>query len=164
MGTGNGLVLIAYDGSRAARHAVVAAAKILGSRRVLILTVWEEGLAYAGPTMPPDGMTISPGVEPALALEVDRAVHEHAERVSREGADLAKSVGLDPQAVAVPDEGNVPRTILKVADERQAVAIVVGSRGLGGLRARLEGSTSKGLLKHATCPVVVVHGPDDHHD
>jgi nucleotide-binding universal stress UspA family protein len=34
---------------------------------------------------------------------------------------------------------------------------VVGSRGLTGLRARLEGSTSNAVLKHAPCPVVVVH-------
>ena len=45
-----------------------------------------------------------------------------------------------------------------------AAAIVVGSRGLGGIRARLEGSTSKGLLKHASCPVLVVHETEEGHD
>ena len=43
------------------------------------------------------------------------------------------------------------------AVEHGAAAIVVGSRGHSGIRARLEGSTSKALLKHATCPVIVVH-------
>jgi nucleotide-binding universal stress UspA family protein len=44
-----------------------------------------------------------------------------------------------------------------VAQKQSVAAIVVGSRGLSGLRARLEGSTSSAVLRHAACPVVVVH-------
>ncbi len=153
-------VVIAYDGSSAARQAVVDAAKILGSTSVLVVTVWEEGLAYVAPAGP-DMLMTPPMTDPNTALEVDRALHGHAERVSQEGAKLARSIGLDAQPLAVPDEGNIARTILGVAREHQAAAIVVGSRGLGGIRARLEGSTSRALLKHAPCPVVVVHEPDE---
>ena len=160
----DGPVLIAYDGSAAARRAVADAAKLLGSRQMLVVTVWEAGLAYATPIMPPNGMMIAPEVDPRVALDVDRELHRHAERVSREGAELARSLGVDAKPVAVPDDGDIPRTILHVARERQAAAIVVGSRGLSGLRARLEGSTSKGLLKHASCPVVVVHESDEGED
>ena len=53
------------------------------------------------------------------------------------------------------------RTILKAADDHAAAVIVVGSRGLGGIRARLEGSTSKAVLRHATRPVLVVHEHDE---
>jgi nucleotide-binding universal stress UspA family protein len=157
----DGPVVIAYDGSGAARQAVVDAARLLGSRRALVVTVWEAGLAYATPPMPPDGMMMNPIVEPDVAEDVDRQVHLHAERLAREGAELALSLGLDAEPVAVADEGDVPYTILNLARERQAAAIVVGSRGLSGLRARLEGSTSKGLLKDASCPVVVVHEPHE---
>jgi nucleotide-binding universal stress UspA family protein len=160
MHAADGPVLIAYDGSAAARRAVQAAAKLLRRSRVLVVTVWEAGLAYATAAMPPDGMMMAPLVEPGVALETDRALHQHADTVSRGGAELARSLGLDAEPLAVPDEGDVAHTILRVASERQAAAIVVGSRGLSGLRARLEGSTSKGLLKHASCPVIVVHEPD----
>jgi nucleotide-binding universal stress UspA family protein len=102
-------------------------------------------------------MMMSPVVDPGVALEIDRSVHDQAERVSQEGAALAKSLGLEAEPLAVPDERDVARTILTLADKHQAAAIVVGSRGLSGIRARLEGSTSKTLLKHAPCPVVVVH-------
>jgi nucleotide-binding universal stress UspA family protein len=51
-----------------------------------------------------------------------------------------------------------------VASERRAAAIVVGSRGLSGLRARLEGSASNGVLKHASCPVIVVHERNENDD
>jgi nucleotide-binding universal stress UspA family protein len=156
-------VLIAYDGSHAARQAVADAAMILRPRATLVVTVWEAGLAYATPAMPPDGMTMSPMIDPSVAISVDHDVHRQAETVSRDGAALAKSLGLDAQPLAVPDEGSVPDTILSVARSHNAAAIVVGSRGLSGLRARLEGSTSKGLLKHAHCPVIVVHESDDEH-
>jgi nucleotide-binding universal stress UspA family protein len=57
----------------------------------------------------------------------------------------------------VADEVHVADAIVGVASKRSVAAIVVGSRGLRGLRARLEGSTSNAVLKHAPCPVVVVH-------
>jgi nucleotide-binding universal stress UspA family protein len=154
-------VVIAFDGSPAARRAVEEAAKIFRSSRVLVVTVWEEGLAYLTPSAPTEGMMVSPMVDPGVAREVDRSVHQQAERVSDEGAALAKSLGLDAQPLAVPDERDVARTILAVAGKHQATAIVVGSRGLSGLRARLEGSTSKALLKHAPCPVLVVHEAEE---
>jgi nucleotide-binding universal stress UspA family protein len=102
-------------------------------------------------------------VDPA-AFEPDRAVEDRAERVSSEGAELARSLGLDAEPLlASPDEGDAARTILRLARERQAAAIVVGSRGLSGIRARLEGSTSKGLLRRASCPVMVVHERGEEH-
>jgi nucleotide-binding universal stress UspA family protein len=153
-------VLVAYDGSAAARQAIADAAELLGSRRAVVITVWEAGLAYATTAMPPDGLTVAPMIEPGVALETDRALHDHAERISRDGAELARSLGLDAEPLTAPEEGDVAHTILNLAREREAAAIVVGSRGLSGLRARLEGSTSNGLLKHAPCPVLVVHEPD----
>jgi nucleotide-binding universal stress UspA family protein len=157
MGAGDRPVLIAYDGSHAARQAVADAAEILRLRRVVVVTVWEAGLAYATTAMPPDGMTMSPTIDPAVAIGVDRDIHRQAERISGDGAALAKSLGLEAEPLAVPDEGSIPETILNVARSQNAAAIVVGSRGLSGIRARLEGSTSKGLLKHAHIPVIVVH-------
>jgi nucleotide-binding universal stress UspA family protein len=157
----DGPILIAFDGSSAARQAVTDAARLLGSRRALVVTVWEPGLAYAMPGTRPDGMIATPMVDPSVAMDIDRSVHSQAERVAGEGAELARSLGLDAQPLAVPDEGNVPHTILRLADDNHAAAILVGSRGLSGLRARLEGSTSKALLKHASCPVIVVHEPAD---
>jgi nucleotide-binding universal stress UspA family protein len=156
MNAPDGPVLIAFDGSAAAREAVAAAARLLKPRRVMIVTVWDAGLAYATAGSPPDvGMT--PSVDPATVLSVDRGLQQQAERVSGEGADLARSLGLDPEPMAVVDAGGVAQTILDLAREHRAAAIVVGSRGLSGLRARLEGSTSKAVSKRASAPVIVVH-------
>jgi nucleotide-binding universal stress UspA family protein len=156
----DGPLVIAFDGSAAARQAVADAAALLGRRRTLVVTVWEAGLGYSAAVSPPD-LTMAPIVDPAIGVEVDRELRGRAERVASEGAELARSLGLEAEPLAAPDEGDTARTILNVARDRHAAAIVVGSRGLGGLRARLEGSTSKGVLKSAHCPVMVVHEADD---
>ena len=75
----------------------------------------------------------------------------------QEGAQLAQSAGLEAKGLAVADEVHVADAIVGLARKREVAAIVVGSRGLKGLRARLEGSTSNAVLRHAPCPVVVVH-------
>jgi len=149
-------ILVAFDGSPAARQALAVAARLLVPRRTLVLSVWEPDLAYATTAGPPD-VRMAPIVDPAVVLDVDRELRRHAEHVSSEGAQLARSLGLDAEPLAVADAGDIAQTILDVARERGCAAIVVGSRGLRGLRARLEGSTSKGVLKRATCPVIVVH-------
>ena len=74
-----------------------------------------------------------PGPDIETAVEVDRVMQEHASSVAEQGAELARSAGLEPQWVAVPDELNVAETIIRIAQEREAQAVVVGSRGLSGL-------------------------------
>jgi nucleotide-binding universal stress UspA family protein len=151
-------ILIGYDGSDTARRAVHEAAELFGSRRALVVTVWEPQLAYESSAMATDAMGMPSSVaDPAVAQEVDDASQAHADRVAEDGAGLAKSLGLKAEALAVADERNVAETIVGLARERDVAAVVVGSRGLSGLRARLEGSTSNAVAKHATCPVVLVH-------
>jgi nucleotide-binding universal stress UspA family protein len=156
MGPPDELVLIAYDGSSAAQHAVAQAARLLSARRVVVVTVWEEGLAFVAP---PPGLEVGGAVRiaPAVVSEIEDAVQQHAERVAHEGAELARTLGLDAEPLAVADLGGVGETILGVARDRNPAAIVVGSRGLTGLLARLEGSTASYLLKHAKCPLLAVH-------
>ena len=103
-------ILIGYDGSDTARRAVHEAAELFGSRRALVVTVWEPGLAYEASAMTADPTGLGPEpVDPAAAQEVDDASQAHADRVAEDGAALAKSLGLQAEALAVADEGNVAR-------------------------------------------------------
>jgi nucleotide-binding universal stress UspA family protein len=154
-------VILAYDGSAAAREAVAAAGKLLKGCRVLVATVWEEGLGYMDPPAPVESsLMMTPPVNPELARDVDVSLHHEADRVARDGAELASSLGFEAEPISLADERDVARTLIDLARERHAAAIVVGSRGQSGFRARLEGSTSKGLLAHAPCPVLVVHATE----
>jgi nucleotide-binding universal stress UspA family protein len=150
-------VLIAYDGSDTARHAVREAARLLGSREVLVVTIWEPALAYES-SMPTAGLEMPPvPVDVEGAREIEEELHQRARGTAQEGAELARSMGLEAKGLAVADEVHVADAIIDAARKRDAAAIVVGSRGLKGLRARLEGSTSNAVVKNAPCPVLVVH-------
>jgi nucleotide-binding universal stress UspA family protein len=151
-------LVVAYDGSDPAGAALRHAAELFPGSPAVVVTVWEPGLgamvaAGAGPdaagalALPPD---------PELVTEVNHAEAHHAAVVAREGARLARSLGLDAEPHAIPDDVDVADTIADVAAERNAAAVVIGSHGASGLRSRLLGSTSRRLLARCTCPVVVV--------
>jgi nucleotide-binding universal stress UspA family protein len=52
--------------------------------------------------------------------------------------------------------GEVDLEIVALAEELGADLIVIGSRGLGGVRRALMGSVSDSVVRHAHCPVLVV--------
>jgi nucleotide-binding universal stress UspA family protein len=150
--------MIAYDGSDAAKQAIAAAAELFGGRRAYVVTIWEPGLAYAMSDLGPTGPELSPTpMDIGSTQELEEELQVHARRTAAEGAELARDAGLDCEALVVADRVSIAEALVDVAQKQSVAAIVVGSRGLSGLRARLEGSTSSAVLRHAACPVVVVH-------
>ncbi len=148
---------MAFDGSAESQAAVRAAADLLPGRLLVVLSVWEPqlGMAMIPPTDNLSGLSYIPP-DPEMLAMVDRAQHEHADATAAAGAQIARDLGATAEPYAVPDEVNVAEKIVAVAEERNAAAIVVGSRGLGRVKSRLLGSTSKDLLHHTERPVLVV--------
>ncbi|HEV3070716.1 MAG TPA: universal stress protein [Solirubrobacteraceae bacterium] len=159
---GSAPILIAYDGSSAAREAVEQAGVLFAPRTATIVTVWEPGLSEF--MLVPDatgmGTTMLP-YDPAVVREVDRLGEDHAKDIAHDGASLAQKVGLQAEAVVVRDTADTAAAIVAAAKERDVGAIVIGSRGLKGLRSKLLGSTSSEVLRKAGRPVMVVRHPDD---
>ena len=54
------------------------------------------------------------------------------------------------------ETGDPDKEIVRLSEELGVGTIVMGSRGLGGLRRALMGSVSESVVKHAHCPVFVV--------
>jgi nucleotide-binding universal stress UspA family protein len=151
-------VLIAYDGSEVSRDAVRRAGELFAGRQAVLATVWEPGLA-AVPVGLPDTMGVGAlPPDPATVEAVDRLQREHAATVAADGAELARSAGLAAEPLAVPDEVDVADTLMDIARERDAAAVVVGSHGISGLRSRLLGSVSRKLIEHCDRPVLVIRG------
>jgi nucleotide-binding universal stress UspA family protein len=151
-------LVVGYDGSEVAKGAVRAAAELFPGSPAVVLTIWEPGLAAmmaTGGGLDAAGAVPIP-VDPQLESELDHAEEHHAAVVAREGAELAGSLGLDAEPRAIPDRLDVADTIVDVAAERDAAAVVIGSHGTSGLRSRLLGSTSRRVLARCTRPVVVV--------
>jgi nucleotide-binding universal stress UspA family protein len=156
-------ILIAYDGSKAARAAVHQAGRLFAPASALVLTVWEPALAQLMLVPDPSGMgsTFMP-YDPAVAHEAERAGEEHAQQIAEEGVRIALQDGLDARALTTEDSVAPADAIVAAADAHGARAIVIGSRGLRGLKSKLLGSTSADVLRHARRPVVVVRHPENH--
>lgn len=157
-------ILIAYDGSEAARAAVRAAGDLFtAGTTALVLTVWEPALAEFALIPNPSGVggTMLP-YDPAITRELERSSEEHAKAIANDGAVLAREVGLQAQALVSQDLTTPAQAIVEAAEQHGVRAIAVGSRGLGGLKAKLLGSTSTALLRDARVPVLVVRHPDEH--
>ncbi|MEV0164568.1 nucleotide-binding universal stress UspA family protein [Nonomuraea fuscirosea] len=147
-------ILIAYDGSDDAKAAIAFAGRQFPGQQAVVLTVWERlamttARASAGLMMTFD----QTGVE-------DEAVAEAMTALARQGAELARQAGLEATPRCEPDSVAVWSTIVDVADELDADLIVTGTRGLGGVRSLLLGSTSDRVLHHARRPVLVVPGTE----
>jgi nucleotide-binding universal stress UspA family protein len=156
-------ILIAYDGSVAARDAVSKAGDLFPSRRAIVLTVWEPGLNDFMLTPDPTGLgtTMLP-YNPELVQEIARANEDHAGDIAADGKALASASGLQAEALVVRDETVVAEAIAAHADAHDVAVIVIGSRGLKGLKSMLLGSTSKHLIERSSRPVLVVRHPEDH--
>jgi nucleotide-binding universal stress UspA family protein len=153
-------VVLAYDGSAEAEVALREAVALFGQRPLIVASVWEPGLAMMT-MMPPAG---EPGMgylpDPDEVTAIDKAQSGHAGDVAEAGARLARELGATAEALPVPDSVNIAGTLIEIAEERDARAIVVGSRGLGGIKARVLGSTSRKLLHDTHRPVLVVRTPE----
>jgi nucleotide-binding universal stress UspA family protein len=159
---GTGPVVIGYDGSAAAQRALVEAAELLAPRPALVVVVWEAGRAFESASWNAITLDVpAPVVDIRTAIEVDQAVSDAAERTAQAGAELARSRGLEAESMVVADEVSIADTLLRVAKERDAVALVVGAHRHGTIGEVLLGSTSRDVVRHATCPVVVVRAEDD---
>jgi nucleotide-binding universal stress UspA family protein len=90
------------------------------------------------------------GGEPVLADEDDRKA-----RIRRHVAETAAS-GIDIDLVVETTHRSPAHAIIEAAQEAHVEAIVVGTRGLGGLQGALLGSVARELLHFAHVPVIVV--------
>ena len=150
-------VLLATDGSGEAELATRTAvdlARMSGSELhvVHVLDAPNPALLYPEYTSPEGAWTM-----PDYPLEEDfqrrweqlgRAVLDaEAERVLSAGGTVAQ---------AHLATGDAPREIVHLAEDLDAGLVVMGSRGLGGIRRALMGSVSDAVVRHAHCPVLIV--------
>lgn len=141
--------MLCTDGSDLAERALGSAVGLLPADAPhVIVTVMDEpdpmavtGTGFAGGTM--------------SAEEFDR-VHAEARERAHEIVGHARDVlGLQGSDTVVLRGAPGP-AICGHAAEIGARVVVVGSRGLGGLKRAVLGSVSDHVIRHAPCPVLVV--------
>jgi nucleotide-binding universal stress UspA family protein len=135
-------IVCGVDGSKesvAAAELGVRWARALGATAVLVHAV--DAASF-------------PRVESATGEIRAKRILDAAHRALGE-IQVRTSRPIDRQVVAGP-----PAVALAaVAEERGALAVCVGSRGRGPLRAALLGSTSRAAVRECACPVLVVPRP-----
>ncbi len=146
--------LLCTDGSDEAMDALVAGVELLGpDPRYVLVTVADapdpevlSGSGHAGADMTAEEFDLAVG-----------AAHESARRVLSEAENR---LGLDTVEVRVI-AGEPAAAICGLAEELGARAIVLGTRGRGGLKRALLGSVSDYVVRNAPCTVVVTreHAP-----
>lgn len=143
-------LLLCYDGSEDAKQMIVEAAELFPGAGALVLTVWQPVSSLASVSW--SGTAAMPNLS-----ELDQAAAEDGQGRAEEGVELAREAGLQAEPLAVEADGPIWETIVETADRRQAAVIVMGSRGLTGLRSMLLGSVSGTVVQHARRPTLVVH-------
>jgi nucleotide-binding universal stress UspA family protein len=153
-------VVVSFDGSTTSATALRVAAAELPGRHFVIVSVWEPGFTTAMLT-PTDAAGMS-FAQPSLdeIATVDRLQRDHATAVAEAGVAMAQRLGATAEAMPAQGAASVAETLVAVAERCDAALIVVGSRGLGAVKARLLGSTTRRLLHESHRPVLVVRNGD----
>lgn len=145
-------ILVGVDGSPSSKVAVNWAAHDALMRDVPLTLI--HVLA------PPVVMTFPETPMPPGYMEWQE---EQGQRHLQEALTLAERTGL----AHVGTESIVGSTVPTLVDlTKEAAMVVVGCRGHGWLRRSLLGSVSSNLVRHAHCPVAVIHDeePSAHPD
>jgi nucleotide-binding universal stress UspA family protein len=135
-------ILLATDGSSHAELARTTAIDLANS------TNSELHLVTVVPGYPSYDVR-KPEVVEQLREQAEDILNAQAAKVEREGGKVAE------KHLRIAERYRAQQ-IIQVAEDIGAGLIVMGSRGLGGVRRALIGSVSDSVVRHAHCPVLVV--------
>lgn len=136
-------ILIPTDGSEtaefAAEHAI-GLAKGIGAKLIAVYVI--DVSAFAG-------------IPTEAVWESMKGILEDEGRKSLEQIEmLAKEANVESETLVV--EGSPGDEIVKAAEERGVDLIIMGTAGRTGIDKFLLGSVSEKVVRHASCPVMVV--------
>jgi len=135
-------ILLAVDGSEHALHAAKNAADLarsMNSEILRIVIAYEPVPSYLG----------EPNMQTAISARM-----KEAENILQKALDVIGEIPGEIHKEIL--EGPAAEAILDVSNTRKSDLIVMGSRGLGRLAGALLGSQSQKVVRHATCPVLIV--------
>lgn len=143
-------ILVATDFSQTAQAGIDWAVLLATSHGARIELIH----ALLVPNRATDFVPSPPDFTEALQEAASGKLNEAAEAIRAKGVEVDSHLRL-----GVPSQ-----VLLQAAEEKKVDAIVIGTRGLTGIRHLLLGSTAARVVQHASCPVLTVHpGDADQH-
>ena len=140
-------ILVALDGSKNADHALDLALELAEklSANIALLSAYQLPASCR------------------YYLEIPEALQEclerHKAQYNKVLLEALKRVGeIKPnlEATTILIEGRPADVIVETAQEGNFDIIIMGSRGLGGIKKHILGSVSGRVADYATCPVLIV--------
>jgi nucleotide-binding universal stress UspA family protein len=133
-----GEVLIGYDGSDGGKAALDVAIDLAKQMRQTLLVVYAYEVSQFG----------------GEVQDLAKALRERGNDVNAAAVAAANDQGVSAESVI--ESGDKADALARLASERGASMIVVGSRGESALKGLFLGSVSHKLLHLSTTPVLVV--------
>ena len=143
-------ILISVDLSEATQRVLQVAARIA---QALSGEAWVLHVAEPDP----DFVGYDAGPE-VVRDQVAREFRDEHRKVQKY-ADELRDGGIKATALLI--QGPIVETVLKEAERLDADLLIVGSHGFGAVYDLLVGSVSRGILKEADIPVLVVPVRDE---
>lgn len=143
-------LLICFDGSDEAAGAIETAARLVPGAKATILYAWSSAAETAARFGAPGATWVA-----AEDGEADRA---YANKIATKGTEIARTAGLDATPLTAHAILPAWAVILETARRLEPDTIVLGSRGLTGVRSLILGSTSHHVVNLARQPTLVIPG------
>ena len=142
-----GPLILCYDGSPAAEQAIRIAPALVGrGRAARVLYTYlptEQSLGVA---------------QAVTGGRIDAPVHGDADahEIVDRGVAIAREAGFDAEALLVAADRRTAELVAETAEQLDAPAIVIGTRGLSGLKTAVLGSVAREVVNAYHRPVVLV--------
>jgi nucleotide-binding universal stress UspA family protein len=145
-------ILVAIDGSKpsldASEQAISLAAKY--EAELIAVHVVSPNVRYGYLED-----VITPGL-PASLKEVVVLAMEKGQKYLDDVKQNASENKVEVRTEVLIGASSVVKEIVEYAEEHKIDLIVIGTRGISGIKKMLLGSTASGVLSYAHCPVLIV--------
>ncbi len=144
------MIIVGVDGSEESIEAARAGLAVLDPAEELLVVV---AVAPGDPSL-----VTGSGMAGGVMTEADFQASEKAAEAAGQTAarEAAQALGVaDDRTLVV--RGDAGASLCALAQERAAKAIVIGTRGRGGIKRAFLGSVSDHVVRNAPCPVVVTN-------
>jgi len=88
--------------------------------------------------------------------EIFDIANQNGQKIVNEVREKAVAKGVDVQTEVISDVISITKVIVDYAEENDVNLIVLGTRGISGIKRLLLGSTASGVVTYSHCPVMVV--------
>jgi nucleotide-binding universal stress UspA family protein len=144
-----GPILFCYDGSDDAAASIEAAAPLFAGHAVVVC-FWQPFAEVAKRF----AVSLLEVVQEATSVNAREAAL--ARDLAYAGAEIARTAGLEAEAVAVEVSKPIDEAIIAYADERDARVIVMGARGRSSVGSMLLGDVAHDVVQRSSRPVLLV--------